>query len=87
MRTFTTADGAEWQVWRVRPSDFDAPGKTVLPDTLKGGWLCFERGGEKRRLCPVPDGWDTSTEDELRAFCTAAEPVVRGEPARLATMA
>lgn len=25
---------------------------------LASGWLCFRGGGEKRRLAPIPEGWE-----------------------------
>ena len=36
------------------------------------GWLCFETAGEKRRLAPVPEGWERRRRDD-RAV------VLRGE--------
>ena len=29
------------------------------------GWLAFETAGEKRRLAPIPDGWEAMTPREL----------------------
>lgn len=29
------------------------------------GWLAFETSGEKRRLAPIPDGWEEMTPGEL----------------------
>lgn len=72
-RTFTTADGREWQVWDVDP----ALGSGRLPRTLPGGWLCFETAGEKRRLHPVPASWDGCSPSELEALRQEAVPVVR----------
>jgi hypothetical protein len=51
----------------------------LAPD-LKGGWLAFEGGGERRRLSPVPPDWQRATEAELRRFLATALPVAR--PAR-----
>ncbi len=48
-----------------------------LPETMADGWLCFESSGEKRRLHPIADGWETLAEAELRALCGRAEPVAR----------
>jgi hypothetical protein len=42
-----------------------------------GGWLCFETVGEKRRLAPVPDGWDRADDDTIEQWCGVAKPVVR----------
>lgn len=42
--------------------------KAPLPGSYGTGWLCFESDGEKRRLAPVPDGWETS-DDECLVEC------------------
>lgn len=39
------------------------------------GWLCFERGEQRRRLSPIPPNWNRATEAELQAYCQAARPV------------
>ena len=41
------------------------------------GWLCFETGGEKRRLAPVPDAWERADDETLEQWCSLAKPVVR----------
>jgi hypothetical protein len=41
------------------------------------GWLCFETAGEKRRLAPVPEGWDRADDETLEQWCRLAKPVVR----------
>ena len=42
------------------------------------GWLCFEsRDGEKRRLVPVPEAWESGSDDDLRRLCRLAKRVVR----------
>lgn len=32
---------------------------------LAAGWLCFRATGEKRRLAPIPDGWEEFDEARL----------------------
>jgi hypothetical protein len=44
------------------------------------GWLCFEGGGEKRRLAPVPDGWDQAGPDRLATWLHSAKRVVKCAP-------
>jgi hypothetical protein len=44
------------------------------------GWLCFESEGEKRRLVPVPEGWDEMGPDRLSSLLQAAKRVVRCGP-------
>jgi hypothetical protein len=36
-----------------------------LPQAYGDGWLCFECMEEKRRLVPVPAGWERLSEEEL----------------------
>lgn len=63
-----------WRVWDTYPRSFarsDWPG-------YSGGWLTFEciecdPPEEKRRLSPVPDGWDRGNETELRQLLHSAE--------------
>jgi hypothetical protein len=44
------------------------------------GWLCFEGGGEKRRLAPVPDGWEQAGPDRLATWLQSAKRVVKCAP-------
>ena len=39
------------------------------------GWLCFERGEQRRRLSPIPENWTRATDAELDAYRLAARPV------------
>lgn len=41
------------------------------------GWLCFECSSEKRRLAPVPEGWDRADDETIEQWCCTAKPVVR----------
>jgi hypothetical protein len=41
------------------------------------GWLCFETVGEKRRLAPVPEGWDRADDETIEQWCCLAKPAVR----------
>jgi hypothetical protein len=44
------------------------------------GWLCFESEGEKRRLAPVPAGWQEAGPDRLSTWLQAARRVVKCGP-------
>ena len=44
------------------------------------GWLCFESEGEKRRLAPVPDGWEEAGPDRMIAWLQSARRVVKCGP-------
>jgi len=52
-----------------------ARSRASLPDRFAGGWLCFERAGQKRRLAPVPTGWHRFSSLELQALCDRAPQV------------
>lgn len=41
------------------------------------GWLCFETVGEKRRLAPVPEGWERADDETMEQWCCVAKPVTR----------
>jgi hypothetical protein len=43
------------------------------------GWLTFESLQEKRRLIPIPAGWETLGQPELRALCEKARRVAKNE--------
>ena len=71
MRGFTDSTGVEWRVWEVFPSKtaeggVDTFSRTTLKDTaFANGWLCFESPSEKRRLAPIPKGWEFREQDVL----------------------
>jgi hypothetical protein len=67
-RTFKDADGRDWEVWDVVPSQWVGP-------TLDGGWLAFQSGHDRRRLAPLPLYWATAPEIELRELLARSKPV------------
>jgi hypothetical protein len=38
------------------------------------GWLTFQAGTARRRLSPIPDGWDAGSEADLARLLATAEP-------------
>ena len=48
----------------------------------ESGWLTFASGTERRRLSPIPEGWESCGEEELRRYLTRADRVV-GAPQRI----
>jgi len=52
----------------------------VVATEYSNGWLCFESEGEKRRLAPVPEGWDEVGPDRLSNWLQAAKRVVKCGP-------
>jgi hypothetical protein len=83
LRTFNDDAGREWRVWDVSPvreeqSRFGS--LAHLPEELATGWLCFEADGEKRRLCPVPEGWSDQSEGDIERLWLEAAPVPLRKP-------
>jgi hypothetical protein len=71
LREFDDGKGNLWRVWATRPQS----GR--VREQFRGGWLTFEPGGReasRRRLAPIPDGWEALSEFELRQLCIAAAP-------------
>jgi hypothetical protein len=80
LREFVGSDGRRWKAWDVT-AEYLHP-KTRAEDYMKDlaeGWVVFERtdGGEKRRLCPYPTGWDEWPDEAIAQLCDRAERVTR----------
>lgn len=64
---------------RLRPERRNHDRLPVTPG-LEAGWLCFESTAEKRRLAPVPIGWDELADHDLERLCQEeARPTARRE--------
>jgi hypothetical protein len=48
---------------------------TPLTSGLRDGWLCFESVAGRRRLTPIPAGWDECNVEALEIYCRSATPV------------
>jgi hypothetical protein len=48
------------------------PRRLRIHPRLAAGWLCFECATEKRRLVPVPPGWQRMSERGLEELCARA---------------
>lgn len=70
---------------------WDGPERRVAPDRrqrmesrlrlthpLGEGWLVFKSTEEKRRLTPIPPGWDQCEGSELRELWERADVIVPG---------
>ena len=75
-RTFVDRRGATWDVFAVHPEARLSP-HSQLPGTYPQGWLCFESGAEKRRLSPIPDDWQTLSDEQLERLSERAEVAAR----------
>ena len=82
LRGFKDTTGVEWRVWEVIPSRAAiatspvAQSRTSLSTTpYANGWLCFESGDEKRRLAPIPVGWELGTPTEIAELLEQATVV------------
>ena len=74
---FKDEDGRVWSAWDVHMGE-----KAALFPQLRGGWVAFESGDEKRRLAPIPSDFEKATDSMLRRWCHEAETVKR-PPKRL----
>lgn len=72
IREFTDSAGVWWRVWPTIPRE-DA----VYDEHLRSGWLTFESAATRKRLAPIPDGWDETPSDRLELLCRAADVVRR----------
>jgi hypothetical protein len=73
-RQFVDERGVSWDAFAVLPTA-EPRGLARLPEQYQHGWLCFESATEKRRLGPIPDEWRTVSDELLRRFRDAAQPV------------
>lgn len=72
IRDFTDSAGIAWRVWSTTPQTAG-----VYDESHKTGWLTFESAGIRRRLAPIPRGWEEATRERLDLMCRAAEVVRR----------
>lgn len=48
---------------------------TVAPPEWIHGWVCFQSGSTKLRLCPRPDDWGSVPPEQLERYKHLAQPV------------
>ena len=77
LKEFTDAKGVRWRVWDVNPTVHERVSRRFKRTSLNipEAWLCFESSDVRRRLWPVPSGWDAFDDDGLCALCAQAEDV------------
>jgi hypothetical protein len=72
MREFTDSSGVAWRVWNTRPSI-----SLLYGEALREGWLTFESPTQRRRLAPIPEGWEEMSEERLEVISRGATEVSR----------
>jgi hypothetical protein len=70
-------DSAERRSGQERRVSEASRARANIAEEFTFGWLCFECATEKRRLAPVPEGWDRADDETIEQWCCAAKPVVR----------
>ena len=76
LRIINAPDGTQWSVWDVKPTLGGMPGNLArVRSELSGGWLAFQTASERRRIAPVPEGWEQLPDSELIALWEIAERV------------
>jgi hypothetical protein len=77
MRQLRDAAGVEWMVYEVTPIATTWSAIGSLPEGYRDGWLCFESSTEKRRLTPLPSGWQELPTEQLSGLLIHAVQVRR----------
>ena len=72
IREFTDSAGVAWRVWSTTPR-----AGAYYDESHRTGWLTFESAAIRKRLAPIPRGWEEATVDRLELMCRAAEVVRR----------
>jgi hypothetical protein len=80
MRKIRDEAGIEWAVYEVNPTTGQWRSIESLPDCYRNGWLCFESATEKRRLLPLPAGWEDLAHEQLSGLLVSAVQVRRPVP-------
>jgi hypothetical protein len=85
LRELCDPNAVVWRVWDVRPAWIAAeqlagrrPGESRLSvePGLAAGWLTFASvTGERRRVVPIPEGWDALDDVGLCGLLLNARPV------------
>jgi hypothetical protein len=54
----------------------DSGPRVRMAPNMSAGWLAFESGTERRRVSPIPPGWEEASDSELAGLCAKANPAV-----------
>ena len=77
MRQLRDEAGVDWVVYAVDPAASERRSAECLPESYRAGWLCFESATEKRRLTPLPPGWESLPVEKLTGLLSDAVLVQR----------
>ena len=47
--------------------------RVKIPKHMVSGWLAFEGRAVRRRLSPIPSGWEEASDAELSCYCAKAK--------------
>lgn len=79
VRDFRDSSGRRWRAWDVAPDELNARTRDedFLAQLYYTGWIVFETetGDSKRRLYPIPKGWEELPDPELEVLLAKAEIV------------
>jgi hypothetical protein len=77
VREFRDHHGRQWRAWEVRPEEIHPLTKAedYLAECYRDGWIVFETmdGVDKRRLCPLPYGWQQRSDADLEHLLERAD--------------
>lgn len=72
LREISDEYGKRWQVFDVQPAHQSWAG--ALSENFVYGWLCFLSDKGRRRIAPIPDGWEHMNDQVLRSLLSVAPP-------------
>ena len=76
LREVVDALGKMWSVFEVHPSG-EGVASTQGADARAQGWLCLRTDVERRRILPIPSGWNTLNDAALLRLIDEAGPTGR----------
>lgn len=71
-RTVSDPQGRTWLVWSVYPSSTTQVAPAGVHPDYRDGWLTFECGSLKRRLAPIPPGWEAASDNAVLGMLARA---------------
>ena len=78
LREFVDSHGVLWKVWVVMPAEMSDRLARLSGTSVerRKPWLAFQSAeGEKRRLVPVPEGWESCDDFTLERWTMRAKQV------------